>query len=326
MLRLMDANLDRLSEGLRVLEDVSRFILDDIRTTEVLKRIRHDLTPTDPALKNKLLTARDSARDVGREGSGIAGTERHHIADLVTANARRAQQSLRVLEEFTKLPQTPDQLKERNFEQARYTLYEIERELTLNLTRYNSSGRIVGLYVIIDNQTLAGHSEIEAARQAIEGGAGVVQYRDKYRPRKESIPVARELKRICAETGVLFIVNDSIDIAMAIDADGVHIGQSDLPLSIAKDLLPPDRIIGCSVRTVEQAIQAQKEGADYLVVGDIYHTPTKQEAEAIGLERLSLIKDSVSLPIVAFGGINETNAGKVIKAGADSIAVISAIL
>ena len=110
MLRLMDANLDRLSEGLRVLEDVARFVLGDIHITEELKRMRHELTATDPALRNRLLSARDSGGDVGREGSGIAGTPRNHIADLVAANAKRAQESLRVLEEFAKLPEIPAEM------------------------------------------------------------------------------------------------------------------------------------------------------------------------------------------------------------------------
>jgi len=324
-LRLMDANLDRLSEGLRVVEDVSRFILGNEHTTEILKRLRHELTATEPALKNKLLASRDSEGDIGRE-SPVAGIERKHLIDLVTANAKRAQESLRVLEEFAKLPETPPEIAERNFEHARFTIYEVERELTLLLSRQDKLERIDGVYVIIDSQELAQNSATEAVRQVIAGGAKVVQLRDKERNKPELITLASAIRHICAEAGILFIVNDNVDIALAIDADGVHLGRGDLPVTLARQMLPPNMIIGRTARTVEQALQAQSESADYIGVGAIYNSPTKPDAEVIGLERLREIRSAVSLPIVALGGINESNAPEVVESGADCIAVISAVL
>jgi thiamine-phosphate pyrophosphorylase len=180
--------------------------------------------------------------------------------------------------------------------------------------------------VIIDAQTLGERSEAEAARQVIQGGARVIQLRDKHRSKRELLPVARELKQICAETGVLFIVNDYVDLALATDADGVHLGQNDLPVHLAREIMSLDKIIGCSARTVELALKAEEEGADYIGVGSIYSSPTKPGAEVIGLGRLHQIKEAVSLPIVALGGINESNISEVIKAGADCVAVIDAVL
>jgi len=325
MLRLMDANLDRLSEGLRVLEDVSRFILGDARTTETLKRLRHELTATDSEFKNKLLIARDSEDDIGRE-SPVKGTERKHISDLVTANAKRAQEALRVLEEFAKLPDMPPQMSERNFEQARFILYEIEKGLTLLLSRQEKRDRINGLYVIIDAEKLTGSNVTEATQQVVDSGASVVQFRSKHANKRDLIAVAGTIKEICNRADVLFIMNDHIDVALAIDADGVHLGQNDIPVSLAREMLPPNRIIGCSTRTVEKAIQAQEEGADYLGVGAIFPSPTKSDAEVIGPEKLREIRDATALPIVAIGGIDEGNAREVMENGADCLAVISAVL
>ncbi|MBT9149467.1 MAG: Thiamine-phosphate synthase [Dehalococcoidia bacterium] len=349
MLRIIDANLDRLGEGLRVLEDIARFVLEDIRITEKLRRMRHELIAIDPALKSRLLAARDSVGDVGRGGAG--GGDRKRLIDVVTANAKRAQESLRVLEELAKLPQVPAELRERRFEEARFTLYEIERELALRLARQDRRNRVAGLYVIIDAQTLGASresrvqsresgregnsslqppasslSEAEAARQVIQGGARVIQLRDKHRSKRELIPLTRELRQICAEAGVLFIVNDYVDLALATDADGVHLGQNDLPVPLAREILPLDKIIGCSARTVELALKAQEEGADYIGVGSIYSSPTKPSAEVIGLGRLRDIRNAVSLPVVALGGVNESNVGEVLEAGADSVAVIDAVL
>jgi len=323
MLRIIDANLDRLSEGLRVLEDIARFILQDIRITEQLRNMRHEMA-VDSALKIRLLAARDSATDVGREGGGVI--DRKRLVDVVSANASRAQESLRVLEELAKLPQAPAELGEWRFEKARFTLYEIEKELVLRLVRQDRRNRLAGLYVIIDAQTLGERSEAEAACQVIQGGARVIQLRDKHRSKRELISVARKLKQICAEASVLFIVNDYVDLALAIDADGVHLGRNDLPVPLARKILPLDKIIGCSARTVELAIEAQEEEADYIGVGSIYSSPTKPGAEVIGLGRLHDIRNAVSIPIVALGGVNESNVSEVIKAGADCVAVIDAVL
>jgi thiamine-phosphate pyrophosphorylase len=137
---------------------------------------------------------------------------------------------------------------------------------------------------------------------------------------------AQKLKRVCAEYEVPFIVNDYLDITLACGADGLHLGQGDLPIAVSRHLLPIDKILGCSTTTVEEALKAESEGADYIAVGAIYPTPSKAGAVVVGLERLCQIRGAVSIPIVAIGGIGVENAPEVVEAGADAIAVIGAVL
>ncbi len=194
------------------------------------------------------------------------------------------------------------------------------------MLRQDKIKRLSGLYVIIDTQALRERSHVEAARQAIRGGAKVIQLRDKARSKKELLPVARGLRDLCTEMGVLFIMNDYLDLALAVDADGLHVGQDDLPVKVARRLLPIDKILGCSARTLGEAAAARSEGADYIAVGAIYSTPSKQAAKVVGLERLKQIRHAVNLPMVAIGGINKDNLDEVLAAGIDSVAVISAVL
>jgi thiamine-phosphate diphosphorylase len=134
------------------------------------------------------------------------------------------------------------------------------------------------------------------------------------------------LKNLCAEHNVPFIINDYLDLALAADADGLHLGQDDLPVKVARKLLPIDKIIGSSTTTVDQAVAAESEGADYIAVGSIYPTPSKETAKVVGLDRLSQIRQAVTLPLVAIGGITRDNVDEVIAAGASAVAIISAIL
>lgn len=322
MLRLIDANLNRMSEGLRTLEDVARFLLDDATLTAKLKSLRHGLAVEDASLKRNLLSARDSADDVGAFAEADSEAQRQDLPSIVTANARRVEESLRVLEEFAKLPEI--MLESARFKQARFALYEIERELTAKILRRQK--RIAGLYVIIDTEALRGRDEVEVAQQAISGGAKAIQLRDKNRNKGEILSKARELKALCVQSDVLFIVNDYLDIAIASDADGLHLGQEDLPVSTARQLIPIDRIIGCSTKTIAAALQAQTDGADYVAVGSMYPTASKTDTHVVGLETLHQIREAISIPIVAIGGIDAKNAGEVMAAGADSVAVISAVL
>jgi len=324
MLRLIDANLNRISEGLRILEDVARFLLNDANLSEQLKSLRHDLLGEDWALQRKLLLARDSVRDVGAFAQVPGELEREDLPAIVIANARRVQEALRVLEEFAKLPNQP--LNSARFKKARFALYEIERKLTSDLLRQNKRERIVGLYLIIDHEALGERDEADVASQALRGGAKVIQLRDKQRDRGEVLATAIKLREVCSRFGVLLIVNDYLDIALASEADGLHLGQSDLPFSVARRLLPQDKILGCSTTSLQQALQAQAEGADYIAVGSIYATPSKASAIVVGLETLRQIREATSLPIVAIGGIAQGNGAQVIEAGADSVAVISAVL
>jgi len=320
MFRLIDANLNRLSEGLRLLEDVARFILNDSALSSRLKALRHDLLSNTKSFQHTLLTARDSEGDV--TAFAKESISRSDVNEVVTANARRVTESLRVLEEFAKLPDVS--LDPMKFKRARFAIYDIERELSGKVSRRYK--RIEGLYVIIDREALGARDEVDACRQAIRGGAKVIQLRDKVQGKSALLSSAMKLKEICAPSAIPFIMNDALDIALASGADGLHLGQKDIPVSVARRLLPIDKLIGCSTTTIQEASKAEADGADYVAVGSIYPTQSKSDTTVVGLGRLREIREAISLPIVAIGGINAGNARAVIDAGADAVAVISAIL
>jgi thiamine-phosphate pyrophosphorylase len=180
------------------------------------------------------------------------------------------------------------------------------------------------LYVLTDEG--GGHSHVEVARGAIAGGVTAVQFRDKQMSTRQQVEVAQTLQALAREAGVPFIVNDRVDVAQAVDADGVHVGQDDMPARVARRLIGPRRILGVSAETVEQAIQAEKDGADYVGAGTVFATGTKPDAgEPIGLEGLRAIAQAVNIPVVAIGGIDETNALSCMQAGAAGVAVVSAV-
>ena len=324
-LRIIDANLNRIGEGLRFLEDLARLLLNDATLTQQLKTMRHEMLRGDWSFQQQLLQARNSEGDVGISIEAPGEEKQRELPIMVVANARRVQESLRVLEEMAKIPEV--KLNSEKFKQARFTLYTIEQALLSKLLRQDKIKRLPGLYVIIDTKALIkGRSHIDVASQAIQGGAKTIQLRDKLQSKKELLLIAQQLKNLCAGHDVLFIVNDYLDLALATDADGLHLGQNDLPLAVARKLLPIDKILGCSTTTVNQAINAESEGADYIAVGSIYPTTSKETVEVVGLDRLRQIRQAVTLPLVAIGGITKDNVAEVMAAGADSVAVISAIV
>lgn len=160
-------------------------------------------------------------------------------------------------------------------------------------------------------------------RDALEAGARMIQYREKELPTGKMYEEGIEIGKLCEEYGAKYIVNDRVDIAMATDADGIHIGQKDMPLEVVRKIIP-DKIIGVSCSTLEEAVRAEKGGVDYLGVGPIYRTSTKEDAgRPIGIETLGEISKKVRLPIVAIGGITIEDVREIIEAGADSVAAIS---
>lgn len=329
-LRIIDANLNRIGEGLRLLEDLARLLLNDARLTQQLKTLRHELVTGDWSFNQQLIQSRDSESDVGINIEAPEQAKQRELPIMVVANARRVQEALRTLEELAKIPDTTAKLDPEKFKQARFSLYTIERRLLSRLLGKDKVKGIHGLYLIIDTQALKGRSHIEVAGQAIRGGAKIIQLRDKLQSKKELLPLAQKLRSLCAEHDVLFIMNDYLDLAIASDADGLHLGQNDLPIKVARKLLPMGKILGCSTTTVDQAITAESEGVDYIAAGAIYPTSSKTSTttpiKVIGLEGLSRIKQAISLPLVAIGGITKDNTAEVLAAGADGVAVISAIL
>lgn len=323
-LRIIDANLNRIGESLRLLEDMARLLLNDTTLSKQLKAMRHELAPRELSTKELLLQARDSEGDIGIDIEVSQQTKERELPATIIANARRIQESLRVIEELAKIPDID--LKSDRFKAARFSLYDIEKALLSGVLRKNKRECIHGLYAIIDTQYLGKSRHDEMATQILEGGARLIQLRDKHLSKKELLPIARQLKELCTAYNALFIVNDYLDIALAIDADGLHIGQDDLPLKAARKLLPIGKIIGLSVENASQAVAAEADGTDYIAAGAIYPTQSRAGTEAVGIDVLKAIKKETSLPLVAIGGINLNNAEEVLAAGADSIAVISAII
>lgn len=184
------------------------------------------------------------------------------------------------------------------------------------------------LYIITDQELSGGKSHLQVAEEAIQGGADVIQLRDKTASSAELYYSASQIREITLENNIPFIVNDRLDIALAVDADGLHIGQEDLPVSIARKLLRPSGILGVSAGSLAEALQAEKEGADYLGVGPVFEArSTKADAgEPRGLSLLSEIRRQCQIPVIAIGGISFNNVVAVFQAGADGVAVISAIV
>lgn len=187
--------------------------------------------------------------------------------------------------------------------------------------------RLRGIYVITDEQLVPGRTHVDIARAALAGGASVIQLRDKFASDDYLIKVGRIIRELTQNSGAVFIVNDRIEVALASNADGIHVGQSDRPAIQLRTLIP-DKIIGVSVSTPEEAKQALADGADYLGVGPVFATSTKPDAgKPVGLDGIAEIRSAVpSLPIIAIGGINEHNIAEVAKAGADAASVISAVV
>lgn len=183
------------------------------------------------------------------------------------------------------------------------------------------------LYVVTDSDLSKGRTDAEVARLAYEGGADAVQLRMKHSDGREMLEQAMEIRKVADEFCKFFFVNDRVDIAMASGADGVHLGQSDIPLEVARDLMGETAIIGISVDNVEQAVAAAEGGADYIGIGSIFNTSTKPDAkQGVGLGAIYEIREAVDIPIVAIGGINRGNIQDVVRAGADAAAVVSAVV
>ncbi|MFW6055716.1 MAG: thiamine phosphate synthase [Chloroflexota bacterium] len=324
--RLIDANLNRASEGLRVLEDVARFVLNDQTHSLECKRARHDLARIAMAKDISLLTERDSAADVGREAPAATGGNARDLVSVVRANAKRAEESLRVIEELSRGKTQGIDFDAAQIERIRYNTYELEKRIAAGLMRSDSRGRVRGLYAIIDRQVLRDRDLVRVAREAIEGGAAVIQQRDKLGGRRDTYRDAAALRELCREHGVLFVVNDAVDIAVAVGAPAVHVGQGDLPLEAVRKIVPMTTIVGVSCHSFDDVERALGEGADYIAVGSVYPTSQKENAVVVGLDLVRRARQRIGhTPLVAIGGIDRYTITDVMSAGADAVAVVSAV-
>ncbi len=317
--RIMDVNLNRASEGLRVIEDGIRFILDDSSLTKKVKELRHSLIKVIKVVpgfdEKKLISCRNSEKDAGAE---LKEEGRGKVKELIRANFRRVQEAERSLEEFGKLLSP---LLGQQFKKLRFRTYSLEKQVEMRLHKELN----LSLYVITDSSLIKEKNFEKRIKEVVANGATLVQLREKTLPLRPFLKRALLMRKII-HPPVLFIVNDRIDIAIASGADGLHIGQEDLPILMARQILGEDKIIGISTHSIEQARQAEKEGADYLAIGPIFATPSKPEAgPPKGTKIISQIKEVVGIPVVAIGGINLDNAEETLKAGADGVAVMSAI-
>ena len=192
--------------------------------------------------------------------------------------------------------------------------------------RREKADMVRGLYVIIDPQVTGGRDPFAIARAAIQGGARMLQLRDKLRDKGESLPLAHDLQKLCAEAGASLILNDHADVAAIVGAAGLHVGQTDLPVEQARQVLAPHQVLGRSNHEIEELVESERIGADHVAFGAIYHTDTKGVGRPPqGIERLLLARDAAQTPLVAIGGITAENAAPVIEAGVDAICVTAAV-
>ena len=182
------------------------------------------------------------------------------------------------------------------------------------------------LYLVTDRDVLRGRDLIKCIEESILGGVTLVQLREKNVTSREFYEIAIKVKEVTSRYNIPLIINDRLDIALAIDADGLHIGQKDLPASVARKILGKDKILGVSAATLQESLKAEKDGADYLGVGAVFSTSTKKDTRDVSYETLSSITSSVNIPVVAIGGINEKSVTKLKESNIDGIAVISCIL
>ncbi|MBD1914200.1 MULTISPECIES: thiamine phosphate synthase [unclassified Leptolyngbya] len=314
ILRILDANLDRAREGVRIIEEWCRFGLNDAQLTEECKQIRQELgrwhTP-------EIRAARDTPGDPGTELSHPQEEHRSGLTQVLVVNFSRVQEALRVLEEYGKVGH--GELAS-SAKQLRYRTYTLESQL-VGQQRLQKLRRSP-LYLV----TSPVENIFATVEAALRGGLTLVQYRDKERDDESRYHVASKLCQICHQYNALFIVNDRVDLALAVDADGVHLGQQDMPVAFARRLLGPERILGRSTTNPDEMHRALDEGADYIGVGPVYETPTKAGKAAAGLDYIRYAAENSPVPWFAIGGINTENVTAVIGAGAQRVSVVRAIM
>ncbi len=270
--RILDAAANRAREGLRVLEDYCRFALDDAFLTAELKRLRHDLAEALSALPaNLLLQARATLQDVGTEITTAREQERRSLDDVANAGMKRLQEALRSLEEFGKLASAD---LGRALEAIRYRAYTLERALLLGMSARRRLAEARLLVLVSESRCRASLSG--TIHEAAAGGAQIIQLREKDLDDRALLERARAVRTWTRKLGVLFILNDRPDIARLADADGVHLGQDDLPIREARRILGPDALIGISTHTIAQVRQAVLEGAGYIGIGPTFPSGTKK--------------------------------------------------
>lgn len=325
--RILDSNSNRASEGIRSIEEYVRFELNDESLSQSTKRLRHDLTAALSHLSRaELLEARDSTADVGRGIQTEQEYQRLSSADVVAAAAQRVQQSLRVLEEYGK---TVNVEFAREIESVRYQSYSLMRDIELRSIQMPRMQRLSSatLYFLLDCM----HTEdqfVSRIRSLCAAGVDVFQLRDKTATDRQLYSRGLVGARVAAESGALFVINDRADLAVASEADGVHLGQDELPVAEARRLLGSQKLIGVSTHSMDQVHRAIEQGADYLGCGPTFESQTKSFNAFPGLAFLRDVHNETTdqpRPAFAIGGVTLENVDQVTRCGFHRIAVTAAI-
>ena len=318
--RIIDANINRATEGLRCVEEYCRFVLDDKRLTETLKNIRHEISIFFNKNYEELINSRDTVGDVGVDIKNIS--KENNSTDVIIANIKRIQEALRVLSEYGALS-----------ESYRYQIYSIEKEIMEKLQfkkKTNIKSTLLkdkNIYLITNSDNFTNETDfIDRIALLLNAGVRLIQYREKSKPTGEIIKTGKKIRELCSFYDALFIVNDRIDVAKILGADGVHLGQGDIDINDAKKILDDDKIIGISTHKPDDAIKAQENGADYIGVGPVFKTPTKPNKTHVGLGYVTWVNNNIKIPFYAIGSVDETNVLEVSKAGATRVAVIRSLM
>jgi len=322
VLRVLDANANRAREALRVVEDYARFVLDSDDLCGDLKGLRHALAGVTSSFVQDAILWRDTPGDVGTSIKTPSELRREDLNDVVTAAGKRLGEALRTIEEYLKTTRPEDASK---VEKLRYRFYDIEQRIarTLTLTPIKLGSTL--LYVLI-TESICRRPWLEAAEEAIHGGADCIQLREKDIDSSELLKRARLLTSLCRKYDVASIINDRPDIALLSDADGVHVGQEDLPAREVRRLIGHRKILGVSTHRIEQAKQAVLDGADYIGVGPMFTSATKPRDFIAGPAYASEVAKSISIPAVAIAGITEANVDEVIATGIRRVAVTASVI
>ena len=296
--QIIDANVNRIGEGLRVIEEYVRFVRSDTNLTNQLAIIRKRVHQAFPQHSN-YLHSRSTATDTRAKE---IPKPRASVYDLLVANFKRVQEAFRVLEEYAA---------NQDCNQCRYDMYDLEQRILL-LAKKPSIKR--GVYLISDS--------VDVIKQGIDWGCSLVQLRDKFATKSELLDRAYVVAEYAALHDVPFIMNDFLDIAQLVDADGLHTGQDDIPVSLQRKILGEHKLLGRTTHSLEQGKIAKEQGVDYVSVGPIWETPSKPGRDGIGFDYLAVVKDTLDIPFVAIGGINNDNFDQVMEYKPHMVGVI----
>lgn len=329
--RIIDANVNRAREALRVVEEYARFGLNDASLAEAAKTLRHKVAAIgtqagigQQVCKSGLPASRDILGDVGRHIKASDEYQRASMADVATASCKRLTEALRAIEEYAKTIDGDLAVGvAEDAERARYEAYELERRIfrvTLAKERFGQ----VRLYVIITESFCTG-DWFATATAALEGGADCLQLREKNLESAELLRRATKLATLCRQRDALLIINDRPDIALLSGAHGVHVGQTDISVAQARRIVSDTMLVGISTHTTEQAREAIKSAPDYIAVGPMFPTETKPQDHIAGPSTLAAIRKLTSLPLIAIGGINNENVRALTQSTSCGACVCSAI-